>query len=228
MESPPAPVNKDPASGALALAGLGLCTGGILAFVGLGIGVHALVQALRRPRGQGRKGAAVVAIVANLCVLCVAAVALHSLLRAKLSALESATLGDIRTVISAQAAYRQENDGLYEPRLGCLAEPATCLAEYPMSGRPFLEPALASLEAKSGYRRAFYPGPSAAVRPALRGRPRAPGMTGFAYTAVPIAYEGMRAFCGDATGRICFRRDGREPGVTPGGRCDLSTCEELR
>ena len=228
MTSSPPPVKKDPASGALVLAALGLCTGGLLALVGLGIGVHALVQAIRRPQAHWRKGTAIVAIAANLCVLCVAAVALRSLLHAKTSALESVTIGDVRTVISAQAAYSQENDGRYEPRLGCLAEPATCLPEYPKNGQPFLEPVLASLEAKAGYRRAFYPGPPGAPRPALRGRPRAPGITGFAYTAVPVAYEGMRAFCGDATGLICFTADGREPRVTADGRCDLSTCEEYR
>jgi hypothetical protein len=228
MTSPPTPVKKDPASGALVLAALGLCTGGFLALVGLGIGVHALVQAIRRPQAHRRKGTAIVAIAANLCVLYVSAVALHSLLRAKPSALEAATLGDIRTMISAQAAYSEGNDGRYEPRLGCLAAPATCLPEYPKDGLPFLDPVLASLEAKAGYRRAFYPGPPAAPRPGTGGRSRPPGVLSFAYTAVPVAYEGMRGFCGDATGLICFTRDGREPSVTPEGRCDLSTCKELR
>jgi hypothetical protein len=52
----------------------------------------------------------------------------------------------------------------------------------------------------------------------------------FAYTAVPEApgETGIRGFCGDSTALICFTLDGREPGVTPEGKCDLSTCQELR
>jgi len=230
MASPPTPVRKDPASGALVLAALGFCTGGLSALVGLWIGVRALVLAVRRPQAHRRMGTAIVAITANLCVLYLASITFHSLLRVKVSARESVTLDDIRTMISAQAAYSQENDGLYEPRLECLAEPATCLPEYPKNGKPFLEAFLASLEAKAGYRRAFYPGPPGAPRPAVRGRPRPPGITSFAYTALPDVpgVSGMRGFCGDSTGLICFTRDGREPGVTPAGRCDLSTCEEYR
>ena len=44
----------------------------------------------------------------------IAAIAIPSLLRARVSANESATLGDIRTLISAQAAYQSANSGFYE------------------------------------------------------------------------------------------------------------------
>ena len=43
----------------------------------------------------------------------IAAIAIPSLLRARVSANESATIGDIRTVISAQAAYQSANGGWY-------------------------------------------------------------------------------------------------------------------
>jgi hypothetical protein len=194
------------------------------------IGLRALVLAIRRPGPLRRKVTAIVAIGANLCILGVAAIALRSLLRVKVTARESTVLDDIRTMISAQAAYSQHNDGHYEPRLECLAEPATCLPYDAKDRGPFLEPSLASLQAKAGYRRTFHPGPLGTPRPAGRGQPRPSGITSFAYTASPDVpgVTGMRGFCGDSTGLICFTRDGREPGVTPAGRCDLSTCEEYR
>ena len=52
----------------------------------------------------------------------IAAIAIPSLLRARVSANESATIGDIRTLISAQAAYHAANGGFYGP-LTCLVAP---------------------------------------------------------------------------------------------------------
>jgi hypothetical protein len=171
-----------------------------------------------------------VAIVANLVSLSISFDVVRSLLRAHVSTAEATALGDIRTVISAQAAYADQNDGRYEPRLECLVEPSTCLPDYPANGPLFLDRRLASLRPKAGYRRAFHPGPPAAPRPPLRGRPRPPGVLSFAYTAVPEepGQTGVRGFCGDSTALICFTPDGREPGVTPEGRCDLSTCTKLQ
>ena len=221
---------KDPASGALLLAALGLFSLGTLAVAGLFIGVRALIRAFRQPAKTERKANAVVAIVANLLVLYVSFVAVRGLLRAHVSTAEATAIGDIRTMIAAQAAYASRNDGRYEPRLECLLEPAKCLPGYPADGEPFLGKALASLRAKGGYRRAFRPGPQAPPRAAVAGRSPAPGVTGFAYTAVPEVpgETGVRGFCGDSTVLLCFTTDGREPSVTREGRCDLSTCQELR
>lgn len=230
MASQPLPVRKkDPASGALLLAALGLLSLGTLAVVGLFLGVRALVLAVRRPDAH-RKAPAIVAIVANLLVLYVSADVIRSLLRAHVSTAEATAIGDIRTVISAQAAYASQNDGRYEPRLECLVQPARCLPGYPANGPLFLDRKLASLRPKAGYRRAFHPGPPAAPRPALAGRTRPPGVVSFAYTAVPEApgETGVRGFCGDSTALICFTLDGREPSVTSDGRCDLTTCQELK
>lgn len=227
--SPPPPVKKrDPVSDALLLAMLGLFSFGVLSVVGLLLGVRAFVRAVRRP-DLHRKGPAIVAIVANLLVLYISFDVVRSLLRAHVSTAEATAIGDIRTVISAQAAYADRNDSRYEPRLSCLVEPATCLPDYPAGGPPFLDRKLASLKPKAGYRRAFHPGPPAAPRPPLRGRPRPLGLVSFAYTAVPEepGQTGVRGFCGDSTGLICFTPDGREPGVTPDGKCDLATCQEL-
>ncbi len=53
----------------------------------------------------------------------IAAIAIPSLLRARVSANESATIGDIRTVISAQAAYQSANGGWYASDIVCLNVP---------------------------------------------------------------------------------------------------------
>src|SRR5260370_4422365 len=54
----------------------------------------------------------------------IAAIAIPSLLRARVSANESATIGDMRTVISAQAAYQSSNAGFYDGKLTCLVKPS--------------------------------------------------------------------------------------------------------
>ena len=71
------------------------------------------------------------------------------------------TIGDIRTVISAEAAYQSANGGYYGP-LECLAAPATCLpallrADLPRARRS-RRPTV-----KNGYRRTFHPGPAVAA-----------------------------------------------------------------
>ena len=50
----------------------------------------------------------------------IAAIAIPSLLRARVSANEAATIGDIRTVISAQAAFQSANGGWYTGVFTCL------------------------------------------------------------------------------------------------------------
>jgi hypothetical protein len=138
-----------------------------------------------------------------------AAIAIPSLLRARISANEAAAIGDLRTVTSAQAAYQGSNGGLYGD-LPCLNEPATCIKGY--SGPPFLDERLTSLEAKTGYLRAFHPGKPARTRPR--------SFQGWAYTAWPSepGTTGVRSFCIDASGVIVFDPKGAE--IKPvGGTC---------
>ncbi|HET8647061.1 MAG TPA: hypothetical protein VFO85_16310 [Vicinamibacteria bacterium] len=137
-----------------------------------------------------------------------AALAIPGMLRARVSANESAALGDIRTVISGEAAYQSANAGFYG-ELPCLGAPATCLKGY--SGPGFLDAQLTSLQEKSGYRRAFHPGP--------RG-PRARSLRSYAYTAVPVepGKTGVRSFCGESSGVIRFDPSGGD--IRPvGGLC---------
>jgi hypothetical protein len=143
------------------------------------------------------------------------AVAAPSLMRARISANEAATIGDIRTVISAQAAYQSTIGGFYGD-LECLAEPARCVVGY--SGPPMLDAALVGAREKSGYRRAFHGGARVGGR----------GLVSFAYTATPLqpGQTGVRSFCGDASGLVCYDPSGRE--IYPEGGACPRICLPLR
>ncbi len=154
---------------------------------------------------------------------------LDEMKRARVAANEAATVGDIRTVISAQAVYQHANGGFYgEPH--CLSAPWDCIPNYARS-QPALLTEGAVLEGeKSGYRRRFHPGPQGAatvVVPKTRRRSKKPsptppppfqGLTAFAVTAVPLTpgETGVRGFCGDSRGIVCFSADGKEPPVVDG------------
>jgi hypothetical protein len=194
------------------------------AVAGIVLGIVALMRANREPQTYGGKGMAIAGIATSALSFVIviplgliAAIAIPSLLRARISANEAATIGDIRTVISAEAAYQSASGGSYGSP-PCLAAPTTCLPAY--SGPSFLDPDLASATVKNGYRRTFHAGP-----------PSAAGPTGsletFAYTAVPVepGKTGSRGFCGDASGRICVTPHGSAPALA-GGLCDPS-CQEL-
>jgi uncharacterized membrane protein YhaH (DUF805 family) len=143
----------------------------------------------------------VLVIVAALLVLAVpaigiiAAIAIPSLLRARVAANESMAIGDIRTVISGQAAYQSISGGFYASRLECLTRPGDCVANY--TGPQMLDPGTAA-SPKNGYVRQFVPSPL------VRGSDTS--TSGYAFLAYPIkvGQTGMRSFCGDSSGRICY------------------------
>ena len=146
-----------------------------------------------------------------------AAIAIPSLLRARVSANEAAAIGDVRTVISAQAAYSSANRGRYG-ELRCLEEPKGCAPGY--TGPAFLDASLASLSDKSGYKRAFFPG-----KPS---KPGARTYAAFAYTATPVepGKTGVRSFCGDSTGIVCA--DPKGAAIQPDAGACPSTCAPLQ
>jgi hypothetical protein len=204
--------------------------GFLLSLVGLVLGIVALVKASRHPHEYGGKGLAIGGLVASgmsvLALPVVAAIAIPSLLRARVSANEAAAIGDTRTVISAEAAYAGANGGYYDT-LECLASPSGCLPSSSGAQRAFLDPTLAQASVKAGYRRELHLGP--AVDPSMLTRPVSPSsVTAFAYTAVPLnkGQTGIRSFCGDDRGILCFRADGSDP-VVIDGRCS-DPCSVLR
>jgi hypothetical protein len=140
---------------------------------------------------------------------------------------ESTVIGDIRTVISAQAAYQARNGGYADGALGCLARPGSCIPGYGGDQTTFLDEQLASLVEKKGYRRSFHPGP----RPDQIPPSSSPtSLTTWAYTAVPVdpGYTGVRGFCGDSNGDLCFTPDGTAPPLRAEGTCDLGWCVPLQ
>jgi parallel beta-helix repeat protein len=110
-------------------------------------------------------------------------------------------VGDIRTIVQAEAAYQGAAAGWYGT-LDCLATPSACISGYPPTGPAFLSPDLASLAPRAGYARAFSAGPGVSSPFLL-----VPGLTRWAYTAVPESGFGP-AFCAQPDGGIFVRDDG--------------------
>lgn len=126
--------------------------------------------------------------------------------KAKASANESAAIGDIRTVISAQAAYWSTFNAYGEMR--CLADPKSCDASS--SSPNFVDSELGALKPRHGYKFSFQ-----------GGAPMGVGFDGFAISAAPENPQGQagtRSFCGDASGLVCVNADGAAFDMQ-GGRC---------
>ena len=125
----------------------------------------------------------------------IAAIAIPSLLRARVSANESATQGDIRTVISANAAYEGSSNGNgYAILPTCLSTPANaaCIPGYSATAPTFLDSNLAQVNlVKSGYQRTYSVGGSVGV-----------GASVYCYQAQPSVLNrtGTRSFGGDSSG----------------------------
>ncbi|HET7295102.1 MAG TPA: prepilin-type N-terminal cleavage/methylation domain-containing protein [Vicinamibacteria bacterium] len=144
----------------------------------------------------------------------IAAIAIPSLLRARVSANESATTGDIRTWVSAEAAYEGSSQGNgYAPSATCMAQPSGCIPGYAPTAPTFLDSNLATTTlAKSGYTRGYNVGGSAAV---------GSGKSSYCYGASPVTVNrtGVRSFAGDASHVI--------GGTTGGLNCCTVTTEDV-
>lgn len=188
----------------------------------------AMVERLGQGSGAMVVLVAVVVIFAGVAGAgIVAAIAIPSLLRARVSANEAATIGDLRTVISAEAAYSSANAG-FPDTLECLAAPARCIPGYPESGPHFLDETFANAT-RHGYRFRFVAGPAAAAEQVPGAQISPSSVTTFAYVAEPVSsgQTGVRAFCAEASGIICFSPDGRIQGAEHGA-CPVSgSCAPL-
>ena len=144
----------------------------------------------------------------------IAAIAIPSLLRARVSANEAGTIGDIRTVISAEAAYQSANGGWYGP-IRCLnvTGGAGCIPSYPTNAPTFVDTTVAAQVPKSGYSRSFTPGVVPGnLNTNVSG---AASISSYVYSATPVTsgQTGVRGFGGDASGVLCFNSTGVYPAV---------------
>lgn len=206
----PRPREVDPA-----LFGLLLCPVVVVAVAGLWSWVASAARVvLGRPLAGPNLPAA--AAVSFACCLGCSIVLMYDA-RASLEA-RGAHLhanGEINTLVAAQARYSTvANQGYFDGNLRCLAEPSSCIPDYPAGTGPFIQPAIAAdqVDERWGYRRVLHPGPPPASLPAGASPS---SVQHYAYTIVRASEKGW-AICVQDTGLICYFRDGRAPTVTDG------------
>jgi type IV pilus assembly protein PilA len=151
----------------------------------------------------------------------IAAIAIPSLLRARISANESMAIGNLRTIISAEAAYQSANGGFYDVP-ACLYTPSQCLGSN-APGMAFLDQQSVAFDVqKSGYVLQFHGGPAPADASAVSPS----SLESYAVTAEPASPQtGVRTFCGDSRGIVCVMAASSR--ITEDGQCP-ETCERLR
>jgi len=200
--------------GSLVVAGVGLLTGTIV-----------LAKGTEKDAKQSKRARMGIRLCLGAPVLFVAALTAsitnrHVICSDRVNAAEA--ISSIRSVISAQVAYASANAGYYDLP-SCLLRPWDCIPGYEPPASRFLDDETASASVRRGYVFTFHPGPAAEPK----ANTSTSSITAWAYVAVPEepGVTGHWGFCGDWTGRICFRRDGSAPLVVDGSCRD---CETLR
>jgi prepilin-type N-terminal cleavage/methylation domain-containing protein len=150
----------------------------------------------------------------------IAAIAIPSLLRARVSANEAGAIGDIRTVISAEAAYHAANSGFYG-NITCLSTPGTCITGY--NGPSFLDNVIggSTTVLKQGYTRNWFQTAGSGTDVP------AGGLDAYCYQATPsqTGKTGVRGFGGDSSGIV--QTNGGTACCTTGG-IDATSCQILK
>ena len=131
---------------------------------------------------------------------------------------EYPALDDLRQLMRAQKTYA-EVTRFFDARLSCLELPGSCVA-WPDPDESLLRPLIATGLPRRGYTRRLIPGLPVSPDQIASAKASRSSVTTFAVVATPDVpgVTGIRAFCGDDTGAICYTRDGRAPDAR-NGRC---------
>jgi prepilin-type N-terminal cleavage/methylation domain-containing protein len=154
-------------------------------------------------------------IVVVAVIAVISSIAIPGILKARMTADESAAMGSLRAINSAQAAYFASGGGGYAVLLATLATPC------PGSPQAFISPDLATDPAlKSGYRITMTTATGAVAGPLDCNT--TPTRTGFYTTAAPISagVTGRRAFASSTTNVLFVDASGVAPteaAMAPGG-----------
>jgi Domain of unknown function (DUF1989) len=190
-----------------------LLLGTVLWFVlGLALPVIALLRSRRSPDhgGAGRARIGLSVMVGGCLVAALAMPLPHARRWAAYAG------GDIRTLLSAQAAYHGSINGAGYATLECLAHTDGCIPGY--TGPTLLDPAFVTTTERHMHLFTFYPGPAVDAARARELNLPPTTIQRFAYVAIPWDREvSPHSLCGDDSGVVCSVEGDRLD--AKGGRC---------